>query len=470
MSEEWEYIDIFEGMMNLFALPFFIIGFIYMLLIFKNQKTTSRAILTLLMFGGCLFSFGEILEVFIDFEHYEQFDQLADSYNIFIASILLILGFIIILEQKLNVTEEKYRHLFKNSPYSVVLLDLKDKIIDCNIATEALFETNKDDLLGRNFTIFFPNPSKLSNLLEERIEVMKKGKVVKALELQFQKKNKTLVWINLQSSLIELEDEIFIQVILRDITERKKAENIIKEEVKRLKEIDQIRSDFVRRTSHELKTPLISIYSSTQYLLEQLEDKVNKDTLKIISSIYSGGKRLKKLSENLLDVFDLETNVLILQKEKINLVELIKDCLNEFLLLLKERNIVYKLELFDTLIISADKIRIEQVIINLLSNAIKNTPQNGLIYIGLKKNKNIVDIIFRDSGVGFTDDEKNRVFEKFGKIERKDIDKDIVTEGSGLGLYISKQIVELHGGNIWVESEGRNKGSTFTIRLPMNDE
>jgi signal transduction histidine kinase len=292
--------------------------------------------------------------------------------------------------------------------------------------------------------------------------------MLKPLEIQLQKKNGPLIWVNFQTSLFELDNITYMQVILQDITERKKAENIVREEMKKLKEIDQIRSDFVRRTSHELKTPLISIYSSTQYLLDNLKEEMSDDTLGLIQSINRGGKRLKRLTENLIDVFNIETDLLTIRKEKVDLVILIKDCVKDLSFSIKERNILYKLELGDSFNIVVDKIRFEQVILNLLSNAIKNTPQNGLIYIGLNKNKDFVDIIFKDSGIGFTEDEKDKIFKKFGKIERKGIEKDIIIEGSGLGLYISKQIIELHDGKIWMESEGRDKGCTFTIRIPLN--
>ena len=467
MSEEWEYIDLFEGLMNLIALPFFIIGFVFILFVYLNKKTASRAILALLMFGGCLFSIGEVIEVFVSFEYYPELDELGDSYNIFLASILLVLGVVVSLEEKLKVSEQKFKHLFENSPYSVVMLELKGKIIDCNIATNRLFGYKKVDIVDRDFTKFFSDPSKL---LVERINVMKKGKKsIRPIELKILKANNVSVWVNLQTSLFKIHDETFIQIILRDITERKKAEDIIKEEMKKLKEIDQIRSDFVRRTSHELKTPLISIYSSTQYLQERYKNELNEDMSNIIESINRGGERLNRLTENLLDVFNLETNVFTLRKEKIDLVKIIKEVSEDFSSMLKDRKIILKLELNDTCYIQADKIRIEQIIINILSNAIKNTPLNGLIYISINKTSDYVEIIFKDSGIGLTEVEKGMIFKKFGKIERRDIEKDIVIEGSGLGLFISKQIVELHGGNIWVESEGRNKGSSFTIRLPINE-
>ncbi|MFX1395080.1 MAG: ATP-binding protein [Promethearchaeota archaeon] len=467
MNEEWEYIDIFEGLMNLFALPFYIIGLVFTLLIFKNKKTASRAILTLLMFGGCLFSVGEVIEIFISFEYYPELDEIGDSYNIFLASVLLILGFIVVLEQKVKISEQKFKHLFENSPYSVVLLELNGTIIDLNIATKRLFGLKKGYLIGRNFSEFFQDSSKLSIILKERIEVMKQGKVLELLELQLIKKKNLLIWVELQSSLFKLENEIFLQVILQDISERKQAEKIIKEELKRLKEIDKIRSDFVRRTSHELKTPLISIYSSSQYLLDNFKKNLSEDMVKLLETINRGGKRLKRLTENLLDIFDLETKSLRLKKQKIDLVEIIKENVKDFSLTLKERDLFLKLDLIDSCFIYADKIRIEQVISNLLSNAIKNTPPKGIIYVGLKKIDDYVEIIIKDTGIGFTEAEKEIAFKKFGKIERVDVEKDIITEGSGLGLYISKQMVNLQDGKIWLESEGRDKGSTFIIHLPI---
>ena len=112
--------------------------------------------------------------------------------------------------------------------------------------------------------------------------------------------------------------------------------------------------------------------------------------------------------------------------------------------------------------------RIEQVITNLLSNAIKNTPPKGRVSIGLEKYGNWAIISVSDTGVGFTEDELKKIFTKFGKIERHGEGLEYINmEGSGLGLYITKQIVDLHGGKIWVESTGRNRGCIFKVRLPI---
>ena len=108
-----------------------------------------------------------------------------------------------------------------------------------------------------------------------------------------------------------------------------------------------------------------------------------------------------------------------------------------------------------------------EVITNLLSNAIKYTPPNGEITIKSEIMDQNVSMSIQDNGIGFTDKEKEKVFKQFGKIERYGQGLDIGIDGSGLGLYLSKKIVELHGGKIWLESEGKNKGSIFYVSLPL---
>ena len=134
------------------------------------------------------------------------------------------------------------------------------------------------------------------------------------------------------------------------------------------------------------------------------------------------------------------------------------------------RNHSINLNLHDILITSFEKEQIHQVVSNLLNNAIKYTPPNGEIEVRSKIKNNFIVISIKDEGIGITKEERSQIFRQFGKIERYGQGWDIVSEGSGLGLYISKKIVELHGGEIWVESEGRNKGSTFSFSLPIISE
>jgi signal transduction histidine kinase len=125
------------------------------------------------------------------------------------------------------------------------------------------------------------------------------------------------------------------------------------------------------------------------------------------------------------------------------------------------------LNAYDDLFILCDKEKLFEVFNHLILNAIKFTPPKGKVLINSKKNNNTFEIKVKDTGLGITQQEKKRLFKQFGKIERYGKGWDVDIEGSGLGLYICKKIVELHGGEIWVESGGRDKGSTFKFTLPL---
>jgi two-component system sensor histidine kinase ResE len=156
-----------------------------------------------------------------------------------------------------------------------------------------------------------------------------------------------------------------------------------------------------------------------------------------------------------------------LEKKSENLSAIIRELSKEMMYLIKERNLVLNLELPDYLYVNVDRVRIEQVITNLILNAVKNTAPQGYITVKLQEQDNWAEISVLDTGVGLTEDEMNIIFTRFGKIERYGQGLEYIDiQGSGLGLYISKEIVDLHGGQIRAESEGRNKGSTFIIKLP----
>ena len=131
---------------------------------------------------------------------------------------------------------------------------------------------------------------------------------------------------------------------------------------------------------------------------------------------------------------------------------------------LREHSII--LDIDDAMIIDFDTEQIRHVINNLITNAIKYTPLNGIIGIKSTITDDFITIAVQDNGIGLAEEQINRLFTQFGKIERYGQGFDIITEGSGLGLHIAKKIIDLHRGKIWVDSGGRNKGSTFYFSLP----
>ena len=164
----------------------------------------------------------------------------------------------------------------------------------------------------------------------------------------------------------------------------------------------------------------------------------------------------------------IESKELNLNLKRKNIIQIIKNCIEDIVFQAKKRKIFINLELLKELYIEVDKSMIKRAISNILSNAVKNTPTNGNIFISTFEHPNYIDIIVKDDGVGLTKKEKLVLFKRFGKIERYGKGMDVDIEGAGLGLYITNEIVKLHNGEIIVKSKGRNKGSTFIIRLPIN--
>ncbi|MFW9898933.1 MAG: PAS domain S-box protein [Candidatus Thorarchaeota archaeon] len=234
-----------------------------------------------------------------------------------------------------------------------------------------------------------------------------------------------------------------------------------------LEEQNKLKTELLSRTSHELKTPLISIKGFTDLLLTLHSSKLDTDMISIIEDIKEGGRRLEENINALLESSRLEQGLLELNKSTEDLTFLIKFVLRDLRGMLELRNQKIILNIHEYLTASFDKERMYEVVSNLLTNAIKYTPPGGEITIKSEIKEKFYIICVEDNGIGFTEEEKSKLFKQFGKIERYGEGWDIDIQGSGLGLYISKKIVELHGGKIWAESEGKNKGSRFYFSLPI---
>lgn len=253
-----------------------------------------------------------------------------------------------------------------------------------------------------------------------------------------------------------------------EIEERRwEAQQHLEEQNKMLSEINKLKSDLFSRTSHELKTPLISIKGFTELLLKLHSSKFDSDVISILEEIKNGSKRLENYVNTIVESSQLEQGLLKLKNSKENLTFLINYCVKELkgMAEFREQTIIVNVDA--DLYTVFDKERIYEVVSNLLLNAIKYTPIGGTITIDYQKERNSYTISISDTGIGLTKQERKQLFTQFGKIERYGQGFDVGIEGTGLGLYISKEIMELHKGKIWAESEGRNKGSTFYFSLPI---
>jgi len=374
-------------------------------------------------------------------------------------------------ELKLKESEEKFRKIAEQS-FMGIIIRQHDSIKYVNDAALNIYGFSMDKIqewsqeyIAESWVHSEDLPYIRKNRSTER---QHDSEIKHYISYRITTKSGKLRWIDQYSKIILYQGEISELITIVDITEKKEAERLIIEENKKLLELDKIRSDFLIRASHELKTPLNSIYSASEFLLHYNEEILNEKLKKFLEIIYKGGKRLKTLIESLLDVTRIESVRFELNMAERNIRKIIENCIKEVDYLSKRRNISIIFEKSEDILLVLDKIRMEQVFVNIIVNAIKNTPNYGEVIIKTLQEKDQVKITIIDTGVGFTEEEKGKIFKKFGKIERYGQGMDIDTEGSGLGLFISKEIVELHGGKIEFKSDGRNKGSTFLIKLPIH--
>ena len=372
------------------------------------------------------------------------------------------------LEEKLRESEKKYRNLYDNTPISVVLINTQGTVVDMNPKAEQTFGYDRHEIIGKKFmNLSIIHKDYLPNLLTVFRKFVK-GKKLHRMDVKINRKDGVVFWANLQAALTKINEKTYVQALFTDVTAKKEAEILVEEEVKKLKELDQIRKNLISRVSHELKTPLVSVSGGCELLLTIYGEQLSKEELEIVELIEKGGKRLKHLVDNLIDISRIDYEKFKLLKKPNDLSAIIREISKELNYSIKDRKINLMLLLPESFQINLDLVRIEQVIMNLLSNAIKNTPPNGEIVIKLIDKENFAEFSISDTGIGISPKEMEMLFTKFGKLERYGEGFEYIDiQGTGLGLYISKEIVDSHEGEIRAESEGRNKGSTFVVRLPI---
>ncbi len=369
-------------------------------------------------------------------------------------------------EKSLRESEEKVRNIIKNIYDVLFEANIEGEITYISQQTFDIIGYQPDEIIGLNFARLI-HPEDII-IYEDSLKKAQKSKEPISIECRAKYKKGYYVPISVKGSIVEVDKKFKIFGVIRDISERKRVDEMKKKEIKKLREIDQIKSDLVRRISHELNTPLVYIFSGAQYLLNYHSEELGNDVQNIIKIIFTGGNRLKDMVDNLTIAYDIESENIIMNLKRENIIPIIRNCIDTIIFDSEKRSIFLNVELLDNLYLSIDKLSFIRAIINILSNAVKNTPPKGNIFIKTFKHLNYADIIIKDTGIGLSKKEIPLIFKKFGKIERYGKGLDVDIEGPGLGLYIAKEIVKMHNGDITVKSKGANKGSTFIIRLNLN--
>jgi signal transduction histidine kinase len=237
-------------------------------------------------------------------------------------------------------------------------------------------------------------------------------------------------------------------------------------DITRFKEIETKKSEFVSIASHELRTPLTAIKGYLSMLLDEDAGGLNPTQIKFLDRIYRSTDRLVNLVEDILSVSRIEENRLTSRPRAVDVGEVLDSLLHELDYRAQEKSVSIEIVSLNLPPVLADPGHLRQVLFNLVDNAVKYTPVGGAVTISFQRRKGHLITSVSDTGVGIAEDQLPKLFEKF---ERVNNPLSIRAGGSGLGLFITKNLVERQGGKIWVRSVPR-KGSTFSFSLPIYQE
>ncbi len=364
---------------------------------------------------------------------------------------------------QLEKTVEEVNALVESFPIAIFLLNQDCKILRVNDLAEDLFGYDKEDL--RHKTIYdLINP--------EFLEVVKKHYKSDIFDLTASNKIETVVKaktgkiieVELASSILKIENDLIIQSAFINISERKNFEKNRELLLDQLQTALEFKSKFFANLSHEIRTPLNSILGFTQLLLEPAYGAINEPQKDFLNDIYSAGNHLLKLINTILDLSKIEAGKLELSLEKFNLKNVIEEVNSIIKPLYMKKGLEYIIDYnTENCLLCADPLRVKQILFNLLSNAIKFT-EKGSFKLEVFQKSNYWEFQVSDTGIGIRKEDFNIIFREFGTIEH-DLTKKV--QGVGLGLALIKRLIQLHGGDIWFESEV-GKGTTFYFTLPNN--
>ncbi|MFX1374574.1 MAG: PAS domain S-box protein [Promethearchaeota archaeon] len=379
------------------------------------------------------------------------------------------------MEDQLKESEEKYRNMVNYLDVGFYKEEFKGKLLIHNQAASRILGLNQEEsFVGAQSSRLFADPKRRENYYNE----LKEKGFISNFIAQVKKFGGDIITLNLNAHLIYDSEgnPVEVEGTFSDITEKFILEQELKESERKLREqnielmkLDQIKNDFITMAAHELKTPLISISGYTDYILIKHRNKLTPEIMEDLITIQRNVKRLEVLMDQLLEVMKIDEDKLKLHKEQTNISNIINDCLDELSYLINEKNLEIILNINHEIIMNVDETRIFSVFTNLISNAIKFTPDYGWIEVSAEKRKEEFAFKVKDNGIGLTEEELGMLFKKFERIRQPYLSEsiNIKDSGTGLGLYITKGIVNAHGGKIYATSKGPDKGSTFIFTIPI---
>jgi PAS domain S-box-containing protein len=367
---------------------------------------------------------------------------------------------------KQKQTEERLRYytegLFEGIVDAFVATDVLGVIVDVNPPMEALAGHPEKEMAGKLLEQYFTEPERA----REFMSAVLRDKKVTDYELTARRPDGSTTVVSF-SAATYTDSDGKVQGILasaRDITDRKRFEQLQASLLDRARELDQAKTDFVSRISHELRSPLTSVLGYLELLGGGEPGPLTREQRRMLEVINRNGRRLLALIEDLLLLSRIEAGAVTITWEPVQLDQLIRSVQESFAPAISHGQLTARLDLEPGLGMDGDSRQLERVVANLIANAVKFTPPGGTITVAGRRDGDDVVIEVSDTGIGIPGDEQPRLFARFF---RATMATQQETQGTGLGLFIVKHVAEAHGGTVTVAS-APGSGSTFTVRLPAH--
>jgi PAS domain S-box-containing protein len=369
----------------------------------------------------------------------------------------------------LKEAEEKYRSIFENATVGIYrsTTDSKGQLLTVNPAFVQIMGYESPEILVASVTDISLQLYVNSADRERLRQLYREKAMVQGFETQFHRKDEKIIDVSISGNVIKKENGeiLYYEGILEDITEKKLASQfrIAKEAAEAA---NKHKSEFLANMSHELRTPLNAILGYTELILDDIYGDVPDKIREVLERLEKNGRHLLNLINDVLDISKIEAGQLVLSLDEYSMEDVIQTVITSVGALAAEKNL--KLNVMvpaDLKIGKGDQQRIAQVLLNLVGNAIKFT-EKGEVKVEVGVSNETFFISVSDTGPGISKPDQEKIFEEFQQADGSSTRKK---GGTGLGLSIAKKIVEMHGGQIWVEST-LGKGSNFRFTLPIRVE
>ncbi len=364
------------------------------------------------------------------------------------------------IKNKLKESEERLQTLYENMPGATLIIGRDYIIKDVNYRTCEITGFKREELIGQ-----------LCDKLCPKGSASKKCPIWEEGNSGFQGMDTAIKCISSEkkpiiknAKVVTIDGEEYILENFQDISELKQTQDDLTAARMTAEEASRTKSDFLATMSHELRTPLNSIIGFSQIMADEIYGDLNDEQKRYSSHITNSGIHLLGLINNILDISKIEAGKMELNCEHFNLKEIFDDVEALIYPIANKKNITIKIDAPENNVeIYADRTKFKQMMYNLLNNAVKFTPENGSIHISTKNDDGYMLIEVTDTGIGIDEHEQEIIFHPFRQVDSAESRK---YQGTGLGLALVKQFIELHNGTIEVESEVE-KGSTFKLKVPI---